>query len=103
MHAICTKGQVEKSLYGHQGPRDPSGYEGPKFDQKMTFSEWVPLVGKMIPDLVGVFWDHLGVCTMGFWDPRGCAMIFPRVFHSLTPIGPFKGPVYGRPRVHNTH
>ena len=75
--------QVEKSLYGYQGPRDPSGYEGPKFDQKMIFSEWLPLVGKMIPDLVGVFWDHLGVCTMDFWDPRGCAMIFPRIFPSL--------------------
>ena len=59
-------GQATKSLYGYQGPRDPSGYEGPKFVKKNVFSEWLPLVGKMIPDLVGVFWDHLGVCTMDF-------------------------------------
>ena len=57
----------------------------PNLTKKVIFSEWVFLVGKMIPDLVGVFWDHLGVCTMDFWDPRGCAMIFPRVFLGVVP------------------
>ena len=31
------------------------GGGGPKIDEKMIFSEWVPLVGKMIPDPAGVF------------------------------------------------
>ena len=92
-------GQAKKNLYGYQGPRDPAGYEGPKNDENNIFSEWVPLVGKMIPHLIRVFWAHLGPpsCHIGQKSkfPDFCLFHVFSSFFSLTPIGPLKGPVYG--------